>query len=121
MPHPSAGPVRLSSDDPVLLCRSCRLHRVSSGQVPYGPRSWRVDAVLVLVLAVTATAVLLPHRDAGAGLAAVVCAATAVMVLRDRVRRCPDVAALRAAPAGRTPTLASLPAGALPAQRQSRA
>ena len=120
MPHPSAGPVRPTPDDPGVLCRSCRLHWVFTGQVPHRPRSWQVDAVLLLGLVATAAAVLLCYRDVGAGLAALLCAANAVMILRDRARRCSDCTALQAPPAGETPALATLPVRTVPTQRQSR-
>jgi hypothetical protein len=120
MSHPSAGPVRPTPPALDLLCRSCHVHWVFTGQVPHRPRPWHVDAVLLLGLVVTAVAVLLHHRDVGAALAALVCAATAVMVLRDRARRCSGCVALQGPSSDVAPTLASVPAPVLPAQRRSR-
>ena len=117
MPHSSAGPLRPTVHNPGLLCRSGRLLWVVPGQVRYRSRPWQPEAVLVVGLAVTAAVVLLFYRDVWAAL---VCAGTAVMVLRDRARRCSACTAQRPARAGGTPALALMPSGMLPHQRQRR-
>jgi hypothetical protein len=119
MAHPPLGPARTSSRDPGPLCRSCRVYWVFTGQVPHRSRAWPFDGALLVGLLVTAAAALGTHRDVGAVVAALICAAAAVMVLRDRTRRCRDCAALHAA-ACDMPAAPSLPGGAIPLQRQRR-
>jgi hypothetical protein len=120
MAHPPVGSARTSSQDPGPLCRSCPVHWVFTGQARHRPRPRPLDGALLVGLLVTAAAALGTHRDVGAVLAALICAAAAVMVLRDRTRRCQDCAALRVAPASDVPAAAAPPAGTIPLQRQRR-
>jgi len=97
------------------------VHWVFTGQIPHQPRSWRLDGALLVGLLSTAAAALGFHRDVGAVFAALICAPPAVMVLRDRMRRCGDCAALQVAAARDVPAATLLPAGAVPRQWQRRA